>query len=203
VHLREIRDDHLSIRVEAHSHVVQKDEFLPIQQEILLGIFACVKNYSSAGSALPGVRLALHERYSMSSIERVLVVYPDGLQIGLQRYLAVLTNLRGNQSPEGCQIAYVTWPWFGLQKYNVTWPCRALLEPFSLLRKNHVAKVANPTRRARRGPCSTLWARTCGPGWAATATRAGGCTVLQSTARRTLTWRGASKTKHQTLRVRR
>ena len=52
VHLREIRDDHLSIRVETHSHVINKDEFLPIQQEILLGIFNIVKLHSS-GPAWP------------------------------------------------------------------------------------------------------------------------------------------------------
>ena len=52
VHLRDIRDDHLSIRVEAHSNITNKDEFLPVQQEVLLGIFKIVKSHSS-GPAWP------------------------------------------------------------------------------------------------------------------------------------------------------
>lgn len=52
VHLRDIKDDHLSIRVETHSGELKKDAFLVIQQEILLGIFNIVRQYTS-GPAWP------------------------------------------------------------------------------------------------------------------------------------------------------
>ena len=54
VHLREIKEDHLLIRVEAHSSVKKKEAFLASQQEVLLGIFNIVKQYSK-GPAWPVV----------------------------------------------------------------------------------------------------------------------------------------------------
>ena len=52
VHLREIKEDHLMIRVEAHSSLKKKDAFLEAQQEVLLEIFNIVKQYSK-GPAWP------------------------------------------------------------------------------------------------------------------------------------------------------
>ena len=52
VHLRGVKEDHLSIRVECHSHVVKKEPFLDVQQEVILGILDVVRRYSS-GPAWP------------------------------------------------------------------------------------------------------------------------------------------------------
>ena len=52
VHLRDVKDDHAAIRVEAHSHVVKKDAFLAVNQEITLAIFAIHKKYAT-GPAWP------------------------------------------------------------------------------------------------------------------------------------------------------
>ena len=47
VHCRDIKDDHLAIRVETHSNVVKKDPFLATQQELLLGMFEICKKHST------------------------------------------------------------------------------------------------------------------------------------------------------------
>ena len=52
VHLRAVKDDHAAIRVEAHSHVVKKDAFLAVNQEIALAIFAIHKKHAT-GPAWP------------------------------------------------------------------------------------------------------------------------------------------------------
>ena len=52
VHLRDVKDDHAAIRVEAHSHVVKKDAFLAVNQEITLAIFAIHKKHVT-GPAWP------------------------------------------------------------------------------------------------------------------------------------------------------
>ena len=52
MHLRDVKDDHAAIRIEAHSHVVKKDAFLAVNQEITLAIFAIHKKHC-AGPAWP------------------------------------------------------------------------------------------------------------------------------------------------------
>jgi small-conductance mechanosensitive channel len=52
VHLRDVKDDHAAVRIEAHSHVVKKDAFLNVNQEITLAIFAIHKKHC-AGPAWP------------------------------------------------------------------------------------------------------------------------------------------------------
>ena len=52
VHLRDVKDDHAAIRIEAHSHVVKKDAFLAVNQEITLAIFAIHKKHAT-GPAWP------------------------------------------------------------------------------------------------------------------------------------------------------
>ena len=47
VHCRDIKDDHLAIRVETHCSVVKKDPFLQVQQELLLGMFDICKRNST------------------------------------------------------------------------------------------------------------------------------------------------------------
>jgi small-conductance mechanosensitive channel len=54
VHLREVKSDHLAIRVEAHVSIKKKDPFLVMQQEVLLEMFDIVKRHST-GPAWPVV----------------------------------------------------------------------------------------------------------------------------------------------------
>ena len=52
VHLRDVLPDHAAVRVEAHTHIVKKEAFLAVNQEVTLGVYAIVGKFAS-GPAWP------------------------------------------------------------------------------------------------------------------------------------------------------
>ena len=52
VHLRNIKEDHLAVRVETHSNILKKDAFLAMQQALMLDLLAISKKHTS-GPAWP------------------------------------------------------------------------------------------------------------------------------------------------------
>ena len=64
-HLRDVKDDHAAVRVECHSHVVKKDAFLVVNQDVVLGVWAIAKEHSSGPAWPVGCYDGASGRYKM------------------------------------------------------------------------------------------------------------------------------------------
>lgn len=65
VHLRDVKEDHAAVRVECHSHVVKKDAFLVVNQDVVLGVWKIVKEHSSGPAWPVGCYDGASGRYKM------------------------------------------------------------------------------------------------------------------------------------------